>query len=113
MFIEHGAGFTAQNNDGLTSDVNSINFGLVVTARLRKIARIMPEHGANVNARSKNGSVPFGLASQGRLAEVGRALVRHDASSGGHDKHRAGSKSCGFVFTLDRVVVYVRWVLRG
>ena len=85
--------------------VNSINFGLGVFTTLRRIAHIMPERGANVNAGSKNGLDPFGLASQGRLAEVGRALVRHDASSGGHDKHRAGSKSCGFVFTLDRVVV--------
>ena len=35
----------------------------------------MLEHGANINAKNKNGlSNPFGLASQGRLAEVRRAL---------------------------------------
>ena len=73
MLIEHEAGLTVQNNDGVTSDVNSINFGLGVITTLRRIAHIMPEHGANVNARSKNGLDPFGLASQGRLAEVGRA----------------------------------------
>jgi len=54
MLIEHGADLTAQNNDGVTSDVNSINFGLGVTTRLCRIACIMLEHGANVNGGHDN-----------------------------------------------------------
>ena len=48
MLIEHGAGLTAQNNinDGVTrllystSDIDSINFGLGVTTKIRRIARM-------------------------------------------------------------------------
>jgi hypothetical protein len=54
---------TAQNNDGVTPSFNSINLGLGVTTRLCRIARIMLENGANVNARDKNELAPFGLAS--------------------------------------------------
>jgi hypothetical protein len=42
ILIEHGTDSTlaAQNNDGVTSDVNSINFGFGVTTRIRRIARM-------------------------------------------------------------------------
>jgi hypothetical protein len=76
MTIEHDADLTAQKND----EVNSINFGVGVTTRIRRIiARIMLEHGANVNAKNKDGLAPFGLALQSRLAQTLRAVVQHCA----------------------------------
>ena len=40
------------------------------------------EHGADVNARNKNGLTPFVLASQLGLAEITDVLVQHGADSG-------------------------------
>ena len=43
------------------------------------------EHGADVNARNKNGLTPFVLALQGGLGEIIQVLVQHGADSGADD----------------------------
>ena len=103
MLIEGGADVTAQNKDGETPlhltlfrSLRLASFrGQVRVPRMRfergggmvkksaqqygEVARILLEHGADVNARNKKGSTPFHLASRGGLAEVTRVLLQHSA----------------------------------
>jgi ankyrin repeat protein len=50
-----------------------------------KVARMLLEHGADVNARNKRGLTPFDLASQRGRVGIINVLVQYGASSGAHD----------------------------
>jgi uncharacterized protein len=50
-----------------------------------EVAHMLLEHGADVNARNKNGLTPFVLASQRRLTKIIHVLVQRGADSGAHD----------------------------
>jgi ankyrin repeat protein len=49
------------------------------------VVHMLLEHGADVNARNKNGLTPFVLASQGGHEEIMHVLVQHGADSGAHN----------------------------
>jgi len=52
---------------------------------MQKFFHMLLEHGADVNARNKNGLTAFILALQRGLAEIIHVLVQHNADSGAHD----------------------------
>jgi ankyrin repeat protein len=59
--------------------------GPVSPQKYAEVAHMLLEHGADVNARNKNGLTPFVLALQRGLAEIIHVLVQHGADSGAHD----------------------------
>ena len=98
MLIEHGrADVTAQNNDGDTPFhlMSSWEETILVSARsswagtisqaYAEVALMLLKHGADINARNKNGFTPSDIASRRRKSEIVHFLVQHGAVSGAHE----------------------------
>jgi ankyrin repeat protein len=89
MLVERSASLTTQTNHGSTPlhPLASAPPSLAELPRQKyaEVVHMLLEHGADVNARNKNGLTPFVLASQGLLAEVKHVLVQHGANSSVHD----------------------------
>ena len=98
MLIEHGGvDVTAQNDDGDTAFhlMSSWEETILVSARsswarttlqaYAEVGLMLLKHGADINARNKNGFTPFDIASRRINSEIVHFLVQHGAVSGAHE----------------------------